>query len=532
MSALADQQRLVVALQRAHAAQLIETHISWVLLIGDFAYKIKKAVDLGFLDYSSLSSRGHFCEEELRLNRRTAPDLYLEVVSLGGSAVAPRFGTLPAIEYAVKMRRFAQDALMDACVRRGGIEPSHIDALAAAVARFHEQAETVDTRTAYGDAGTIRAAALQNFEQMRTLLTDSTDLQRLDTMQRLTEAEWLACAEHFESRRNEGRVRECHGDLHLGNIVLADGVPVPFDCIEFEPALRWIDVMDEVAFTMMDLLHHGRSDLAWRFLNAYLEASGDYSGVGVLRFYLAYRATVRAKVAAIRARQPDGGGTAHTRHLQACRAHLALAQRCLSDRRPALIITHGLPGSGKTTFAQYVIEQLGAVRIRSDVERKRLFGLSALEGSRKLDTDIYSRDATARTYGLLRALAHGLLAAGYPVIVDAAFLRHEEREMFRALAQELALPFVIATLEADDGTLRERIRQRHHDASEADVNVLARLQAAQQPLAFREREAALRFDTGLSPRSKSNARSWRALLKCVRAVEIRPHTGSMDRPCR
>jgi hypothetical protein len=516
MSTLAAQRRLILALQSAHDVRVIETHISWVLLIGEYAYKIKKAVDLGFLNYLELSSREHFCAEELRLNRRTAPELYLDVVAIGGSVAAPQFGGLPAIEYAVKMRRFPDDALMDARLRQGRVEPSHIDALASTVAIFHERAATVDAQMAFGNAATIRAAAMLNFGQMRTLLKDAADLRQVAKLEKATMREWKSRAALFAERRSAGRVRECHGDLHLGNIALIDDVPVPFDGIEFAPALRWIDVLDEVAFTMMDLLRHGRADLAWRFLNAYLEATGDYAGVGVLRFYLAYRAAVRAKVAAIRASQ--SAGSDRNSGLQTCRAHLLLAQLCLTERHPALIITDGLPGSGKTTFAQYLLEQLGAVRIRSDVERKRSFGLSALEGSRKLDVDIYSRQATAQTYDRLRALASDLLLTGHTVVVDAAFLRSDEREQFRTLAQAVASPFVIATLDADVNTLRTRLGKRRHDASEADVNVLEKLQAVQQPLSVHEQDVAVRFNTMRPPQSGENARSWRRLLKFVYAL--------------
>lgn len=517
MNSVADQQGLIDALQKAHAAQVIETHISWVLLIGDYAYKIKKSVGLGFLDYTSLSSREHFCAEELRLNRRTAPDLYLEVVSIGGSTDEPLLGAQPAIEYAVKMRRFADDALLDARLQRGDVQPSHIDALAAVVADFHARAAALDPLSTYGTAHTIRAAAMQNFEQMRTLLKDKKDLQQLAVLERQTDAEWQACAALFELRRSAGVVRECHGDLHLANIALIDDQPVPFDGIEFSPALRWIDVMDEVAFTMMDLLHRGRSDYAWRYLNAYLEKSGDYAGVNVLRFYLAYRAAVRAKVAAIRAIQPGVEKSDRQSRLRCCRAHLELAQRCLSERHPGLIITHGLPGSGKTTFAQYALQQLGAVRIRSDVERKRLFGLQALDSSRSQVGDIYAADATMRTYAHLSAQAQSLLQAGHIVIVDAAFLRRDERAQFRSLANDLSVPFMIATLSAGERTLKQRVVARRNDASEADVVVLEKLQRLQQPLSADEPSAS--FTTEQAPDSTANVRSWRKLCERLKLHE-------------
>lgn len=498
-SRYADQQQLVAALREPGRlpdangpVELIETHISWVLLSGNYAYKIKKAVNLGFLDFTTLVARRHFCEEELRLNRRTAPDLYLDILPLGGSPTQPVPGAQPALEYAVRMRRFANADLMDTRLQQGLVTPQHIDALAKRIARFHAALPAASGDIAGHAADAAHAAAQQNFAQLREHLSDAADLDLIDALARASEAEFAAHADVLAARSAQGFVRECHGDLHLGNIVLIDEVPVPFDGIEFNPDFRWIDVMSEIAFTVMDLLHRGHPELAWRLLNAYLEASGDYAGVAVLRFYLAYRAAVRAKVSAIRANQAGLSATARSEELASCRSYLALAQRCLQAPRPALIITHGLPGSGKTTFSQAALQRLGAIRIRSDVERKRLFGLDALESSRD-QADIYSPDATRRTYDRLLGLSHILLTAGFSVIVDAAFLKRDEREAFLELARQLEVPFVIASLQAPDEVLLERLRLRQNDASEADATVLAMLQARQEPLSAPELAYTLRF---------------------------------------
>lgn len=518
----ANQQRLIAALRdrRRHVlgtspVQLIETHISWVLLAGEYAYKIKKAIDLGFLDYTELGARRFCCDEEIRLNRRTAPDIYLDVVPIGGSFDDPEFGARPAIEYAVRMQRFASATLMDELLQRDRIVPCHIDSLAAAIAGFHADLPVVDPASAFGTAATIDAAVLQNYTQLRSLLKGDADREMISALEAASQAEFAECKETFEQRRAQGCVRECHGDLHLGNIVLVGDEPIPFDCIEFNPALRWIDVMDELAFSVMDLLHRDHAEFAWRLLNAYLEFSGDYGGIAVLRFYLAYRATVRAKVSAIRAAQPDITRQARADGQSACRSYLALARRCLAQYRPALIITHGLPGSGKTTFSQLALQQMGAIRIRSDVERKRLFGLGMLESSRASVGDIYSHEATQRTYARLHELARGLLLAGYPVIVDAAFLKLDERQMFRELAQDMSVPFAIASLHAQDATLRERIRQRRNDASEADVKVLELLQSKRQMLSLHERSRTVEFTTEEYPYSVFNSRGWNKLAEVL-----------------
>jgi len=521
----AKQRRLVLALlenMRTQATvksvRLLETHISWVLLAGHYAYKIKKAVNLGFLDFSSLEDRHYYCEEEIRLNSRLAPRIYLNVLSIGGSAENPVLDAQPAIEYAVRMRRFAASKQLDRLVASNKILPQHIDRLATTIARFHSSLPAAEVISSFGTADVVRLDAEQNFEQLKMLLAERADLDRLKSLRRASDSEYAACRSLFGQRLEQGYVRECHGDLHLGNIVLIDEQPTPFDGIEFNPALRWIDVMSEVAFTVMDLLHHQRIALAWRFLNAYVEATGDYAGMPVLRFYLAYRAMVRAKVSAIRAAQSGLSHRATAEAWAGCRGYLELAAHCFAAKQAALIITHGLPGSGKTTFSQIALERLQAIRLRSDVERKRLFGLSPLADSRaSIGIDLYSAAITQRTYARLRELARELLMAGYTVIVDAAFLKQDERDHFSQLAEELSVPFAIASMHAGAETLRARITQRHRaasDASEADIAVLEKLQLAQQPLSPKERGYAADFineDAGIA----ADSAGWSSLYKLL-----------------
>ncbi|MBS4098462.1 MAG: AAA family ATPase [Sulfuricella sp.] len=468
---------------------LCETHISWVLLAGDLAYKIKKPVNFGFLDFSTLGKRDFYCHEELRLNRRLAPQLYLDVLPITGSEASPQLGgDGPILDYAVKMRRFAGGQQLDAMLAEGRLETRHIDAVAQRIAAFHAALPAAPVDSSWGSAEAVHQPAAQNFTQIRARLCEAADLDRLQILETWSESEFRQLGETFEQRHRDGFIRECHGDLHLANLAWFGDEIVPFDCIDFNENLRWIDVISEIAFLAMDLHDRQRPDLAWRLLNIYLEQSGDYAGLAVLRYYLVYRALVRAKVAALRG--PDG--------LAGCRDYLNLACSFVTPPAPFLILTHGLSGSGKTILAGQMAEALGAIRIRSDVERKRLHGLAPQDRSNSpLDGGLYGPDGHLRTYRRLAELAGTLLAADYPVIVDAAFLKREERDNFAALAEERGAPCCIVDLQAPPEFLRERVASREqvgNDASEATVAVLEKQLGFDESLAENEKCRAILMD--------------------------------------
>lgn len=458
---------LVKALAARLDAQLIATHISWVLLAGEFAYKVKQPVRLPFVDYSSLDQRRHFCEEEVRLNRRLAPSLYLGVSRITGTPAAPEIdGSGALLEYAVRMRRFAGDALFSDQLAAATLQPAQVDALAQLLADFHERAPVAGAANGFAAVPSRLSVALAALEGAAPLLGETRAAELRDWLERRS----AELAPLWRARLQGGRVRECHGDLHLDNIVSLPSGVAAFDGIEFDPALRWIDVVDDLAFPVMDFDARGRGDFAFRLLNAWLDRTGDHAGVPTLRFAAVYRALVRAEVEQLRGRQ------------QAARRYADAASWWSRAPAPMLTITHGLPGSGKTFQSQRLLERTGAIRLRSDVERKRLFGLPMLASSRAAGVDLYTAEATARTYAHLYATARPLLHAGCPVVIDAAFLRRDERMEARDIAQQPGVPFAILHCEAAPQVLRERLAARTNDASEADATVLERLGKDAEPL--------------------------------------------------
>ena len=478
--------------------RLVETHISWVLLTGPYAYKIKKPVNLGFLDFSTLDKRRFYCEEELRLNRRLAEALYLGVIPITGSPASPRLnGSGEAIEYAVKMVQFSEEARLDRMLARGALQAKHIDLLAQELAEFHDRIAVAGNDRPFGDPEHIYEPVHQNFEQIRPRIEapDQTQLQRLQRWSELTFAE---LGKIFADRKRRGFIRECHGDAHLANMVWHDERVLLFDCLEFNENLRWTDTMSEVAFLTMDLDDRGRADLARRALNAYLEHTGDYEGLAVFGFYQVYRALVRAKVACIRSSQSDLIDEEKRRVREEYLGYVNLAERYTQTRRTALIITHGLSGSGKTWLTQALLENLGAIRLRSDIERKRLYGLAAhARSGSAIDSGIYTAEAGQRTYARLAELARIILRAGSPVIVDAAFLKRHQRDQLRVVADQTRVRFVILDVQTPESVLRLRLQRRvpyEREVSEADLAVLDHQLASHEPLTADEQRQVLVVD--------------------------------------
>ncbi len=480
IAALLDPKRYPDSVQRV---EVVQTHISWVLLAGEFAYKIKKPLRLSFLDFGTLDLRHQYCLEELRLNRRFAPDIYLQVVGIFNTPQDPQWsGSGSPIEYAVKMRRFEDADRLDRVCARGELRARHLSDLAATLAAFHAGAQAAPIASRFGSPQTMIAPALANFAALRRALPQADLSARLDTLRAWTLAQQQQLLPLLLSRKRKGWVRECHGDLHLANLVLIKQRVQMFDCIEFNEDLRWIDVASEIAFTYTDLLAHAQPGLANWFLNEILSRNGDYQAAPLLRFYGVYRALVRAKVAALRAAQAQGD---HSETL----AYIALAERLTTPTALQLVITHGLSGCGKTYASDALLKRDGqppSLRLRSDVERKRLAGLApAANSASVLDGGIYTQHAHARTYAHLLSQADMLLRAGWSVLVDATFLRRADRTDFARLAEACGAHFAILAPSAPATQLRQRILARSadaRDASEATTAVLTQQMQVIEPL--------------------------------------------------
>jgi uncharacterized protein len=494
--------------------ELVTTHISWVLLAGDYAYKIKRPVRYPFIDLTSLERRRFFCEEELRLNRRFTPELYIEVcrvVAAHGVAHMEEGNSEPAtrsarhagviLDYAVRMRRFSRAEQLGRLLDERRIEPRELEAFGQGLARMHDGLPVAPANSSWGRPEDVQAHLMRNLLECADAAAVFGSAHGVLALRHPLRARLAAAASWLAARRSNGRIRECHGDLHSGNVARVGGRLIAFDCLEYEPALRWIDTADEIAFLTSDLKARDRPLHAHAFRGGYLTESGDYHACGQLALYEAHRALVRAKIAALSAAQNgDAGATEDLR-----REHkrlVSFAASALASRVPRLLLMSGLSGSGKTWLARQLAVRLAAVHIRSDVERKRRAGLHELAASHsRLGQDLYSPQASAIVYDDLERAAEAVLSGGIPAVVDASFLQRAHRARFAELAARRGAPLHLIRCEAPEPVLRARITERsgeRRDSSEGDLGVLAWQVAREQPVCAEEGIHVIRVDTAQS----------------------------------
>jgi aminoglycoside phosphotransferase family enzyme/predicted kinase len=490
--------------------RLVETHISWILLTGDHAYKLKKPVDVGFLDFSTLERRRHFCHEELRLNRRLVPELYLDVVEIRGPLSAPTIGpadgTPPGdvdaavLDYAVHMRQFDTSRQLDLELEAGTLMHGDMAELARTVSAAHAGAPRAEAGEAWGTPEKALEPVEANFVAIRRAAPAPEMLARVDRLETHARSEGERLAPQIRARKADGFVRECHGDLHLSNLVRLEAGIRAFDCIEFAPGLRWIDVASDSAFLIMDLQVRERDDLAFEYANEYLEITGDYGSTQLLDFYLGYRSLVRAKVAALRLQDSALTRSDRAQTEAKLERHVALAERYARPRPLGVVAMRGLSGSGKSWLARQLLAPLEAFRVRSDVERKRLEGLDRLERSGSpTDGGIYTPGATHATYERLGLLAETVVGGGYVAIVDATHTRRAQRDVAREAAARAGVPFIVVDCRAPTDVLQQRVSARAEaggDASEAGTEVLARQIETAEDVAPAEFDALIEVDTG------------------------------------
>jgi aminoglycoside phosphotransferase family enzyme/predicted kinase len=464
--------------------RLIETHISWVILTGPFAYKLKKPVSLGFVDYSSLELRRRSCAGEVRVSGRFAPGLYVAAVPITGTAEAPRVGgDGEPLEWAVQLVQFDEADRLDARFEAGWLSAADCRTLGEAIAALEERLPVALAGDPWGTAESVLAAVTVNLAAIRHHLPAAA--ARAERLEAWLRDRLRTAAPLLAARQAGGRIRECHGDLHLANIVLHEGRMTPFDAIEFSDNLRWIDVANDVAFLTMDLESRGRPDLAAEVRSSWAEAADDHQALAVMPVYEAYRAIVRASIAAIRGSQGDV-----VAHAEALR-YLDLAERLAVPRRPVLIATSGVSGSGKSSVAAELVGPFAAVRIRSDVERKRIAGMRPAErpADAAATAAVYSESTTRLVYERLAALAGIVLDAGVTAVVDATCTQRWQRAVFARVAADNRVPIIWVAFDVPASELVTRVTRRQargDDPSDASADVVLRQVAGCEPLAAEE----------------------------------------------
>ncbi|OMW99585.1 aminoglycoside phosphotransferase [Burkholderia pseudomallei] len=494
----------------------IETHLSVVYLVGRFAYKRLKPFDFGFANFSELAARRRACDAELALNRPLAAPIYLAAGPLVRRARGLRlFGAGAAVDHVVRMRRFDERMLFSRLLARGALDAADIDAAATRLAAYHLHAPRDIPRRAYGSARELR----RQLDDMLAPLERALGAALPASLRAWCVRRCDELAAHLDARRADGYVRACHGDLHLNNVVKRGRDALMFDCIDFDDALRWIDVINDLSFLLMDLHAHDRAALAHRLLNRWLDETGDFAGLAALPLYVAYRALVRALVATMRA---GGDAAARAARIERARRYVDVAAHAARARRPCLLLCHGYSGSGKSVASRALADVSGAIRLSSDSERKRARPFAAVD-ARPLPASAYTPQQIDAQYERLRALARDVLRAGYTALVDATFLSHARRARFFALARELGVPVYVLDFHASRACLERRVDARaaaRDDRSDAGAAVLATQRASADPLDADERARTIGFDTDVPLATLRSAGYWRPVLDALDAARV------------
>ncbi|QBI47712.1 bifunctional aminoglycoside phosphotransferase/ATP-binding protein [Burkholderia pseudomallei] len=494
----------------------IETHLSVVYLVGRFAYKRLKPFDFGFANFSELAARRRACEAELALNRPLAAPIYLAAGPLVRRARGLRlFGAGTAVDHVVRMRRFDERMLFSRLLARGALDAADIDAAATRLAAYHLHAPRDIPRRAYGSARELR----RQLDDMLAPLERALGAALPASLRAWCVRRCDELAAYLDARRADGYVRACHGDLHLNNVVKRGRDALMFDCIDFDDALRWIDVINDLSFLLMDLHAHDRAALAHRLLNRWLDETGDFAGLAALPLYVAYRALVRALVATMRA---GGDAAARAARIERARRYVDVAAHAARARRPCLLLCHGYSGSGKSVASRALADVSGAIRLSSDSERKRARPFAAVD-ARPLPASAYTPQQIDAQYERLRALARDVLRAGYTALVDATFLSHARRARFFALARELGVPVYVLDFHASRACLERRVDARaaaRDDHSDAGAAVLATQRASADPLDADERARTIGFDTDVPLATLRSAGYWRPVLDALDAARV------------
>lgn len=471
--------------------RIMQTHLSWVLLTGPFAYKIKKNVSFGFNDFTTLEKRKYYCDLECTLNKRLAPQLYVDVLPITGTHHAPLFSAEgPPIEYAIKMKEFPQDNLLTVFAAQKKITPAIIYTLAEQLAAFHKNIAICDEKTKFGTPTAIYAPIQDNFITLSKGLTEPSLLTDLASLEDWAKKEYQSLYTLLNTRKKTGYIRACHGDLHLGNIVMQGGKPLIFDGIEFNESFRWIDVMNDISFLCMDLAHKKLPAFSTLLLTQYLEGTNDYQGALLFKFYASYRAMVRAKISLLQMQSCSLTLSEEDSLRQDLFAFLELGKIYAQKNICTLTLTFGVSGTGKTLYTNQLLMKTGAIRLRSDVIRKHLYPSDTLPSL----THKYAECATKLVYEKLTSLAHSFLQRGISVIIDATCLKKSQRAPFLTLAENLHVPLQILSFDAPIELLKARIQHRHlqgNDVSDATEATLFQQLAQKEPLTSQEKAFAI-----------------------------------------